>query len=710
MKKGIFLALLLISSIVYSKDPKDCKNYIYGRPIDQIREILEESNLRLGAIKYGILTITDLKKYFEVELRIAKNKLKKIIDNPEKPTFENTIIALEDLDKKIGVAFTYVGNYEAVNYTDYTSEVSLKLEKDYQIFSDLINYDEKLFKRVESVYKDRKKLGLDREDIVLIEDYYDGFVRKGVNLPKAKKARLTQIDLTLKELSNNYSKNLLKHRESIVIGFSEEEMDGIPEDIKAIFKEFASKKGMKQPYGTSAVGTTYRQVFEFANKESTRKKVYEATAVVGSMNGFDNTKIVYQIAKLRKEKAKILGFNSYADFILDDRMIGSRKKAITFLNDLHSETKKFKDQDEEELKKFVETLTGKYHEIAPWDNAYYSRLLKKKFYDFDPNDMKPYLEVNKFLGGVFKLVEDFYGVEIKPVELPKFHPDVMTFAIVDSKTRQQVGLYYLDLYSRETKRGGAWMNSLMDQYKVGDKNYRPHVVNVMNVPKPAGSDPTLLTLDEAETLIHELGHGLHSLFSDVKYRSHAGTSVKWDFVEVPSMTFEKFLYVKKFLKSFATHYKTGKEIPDEMIDKLLKAKSFQAGTGLNIQTTYALLDMAWHTDQFESIKDIKKFEDKLFDRTPWEASVAKGLMSLRFSHLFAGGYGAGYYTYMWSEALASDAFEFFEKHGTLSPEIAMRFRNYILSVGGSVDEWEAYRAFRGQDPDMRAIYRVNGLE
>jgi len=663
---------------------------------------LNDPHFLLNPINYEKLSLPLLEAHFISSLEKAQKRVKEIKSQPA--SFQNTIKPLESIDKDMSLSFHVISHLKSVRNTEEVNKLYLKLVEKYQTFGDALNFDQILFSKVSQVFAQRKVHNIRGEDLKILEDLSKDFIKNGVKLSKEKQEKLSSLSKRISILSNKYSDNLMKHKKSLSLTFSKAELKGVPDSITE-----GMKKGDK--YILTAVGYKYIDLLKYADSQETRKKVYILMSKVGKENPYNNEKIVREIADLRFKKAKLLGFKSFSDFTIQDRMAKSDKDVIAFLKNLRKKTKKYKEADDKKLEAFANKTNHSTGQLKPWDKSYFARIFKEKFYSVNEEKLKAFFEFEHIRSKVFELAEIFFQVKFKKISLPKFHEGIHTFSVYDTQTDKILGLFYLDIYSRDDKRGGAWMNDIKSQFTDDDgKSIRPHIINVLNISKPAPGKPTLLKLSEVETLMHELGHALHGLLSDVKYASLSGTNVSRDFVEVPSMLFEKFLYQKSFLQKAAKNYQTGEQLDDATIDKIIKAKNYRYAYYIYTQSTYALLDMYWHGEDFKKIKNLLEFEDDLFERTPWERKFPRKIMSLRFSHLFSGGYASGYYSYMWSESFASDGFEYFIKNQKAQDKLAKAYKEAILTKGGTVDPLDAYEKFRGRPMDAEAIVRAGGLK
>ena len=486
-------------------------------------------------------------------------------------------------------------------------------------------------------------------------------------------------------------------------------MEGLPEGVVEAAAELAEKKGKSGSWCFDLNAPSMVPFMTYAKNRDLRKELLTASSSKTYKTKYDNQETLKDILKFRTERAKILGFNTHADYVLEERMAMSPKKVVDFMEELLAKAKPHAEKDLNRLKKLAVEL-DQISDFQSYDTSYYSEILMKKELSIDDEILRPYFKLENVVDGIFKVANLLYGITFKEVtDLPKYHADVRTFEVYDDETKAFVGLFYTDFFPRPTKRAGAWMAGIKEQGMYRGKVERPHIMIVCNFTKPTKTKPSLLTLDEVLTVYHEFGHALHGLLSNVKYRDLSGTNVFWDFVELPSQIMENWVLEKDCLDLFAKHYETGEKIPNELIEKIKASRKFLEGFGTLRQLTFGFLDMAYHTSSPDSIKDVLEFENQVLERTSLLPRIPNTSISTSFSHIFAGGYSAGYYSYKWAEVLDADAFEFFQTSGIFNRDIARKFREFILEKGGTEHPMELYKKFRGQEPDVGALLRRAGL-
>lgn len=642
----------------------------------------------------------------------AKNQFQ-IIKNEKASTFDNTILALEKLTEKIdyiaGVYFNLFSAEASVEHQALAQKISPLLSD----FSSDISLDDEIFKKVKMVYDERVKLKLEGEDLRLTEKTYTDLVRNGALLDQAKKLQLREIDQQLSVLSPQFSENVLKATNAFELWITDsKDLSGLPEGAIEAAAAAAEAKGKKGQWLITLHGPSIMPFLTYSNVRELREKVWRANSTKCFKDQFDNQDIVIKIVTLKDRRAKLLGFLSHADYVLQERMAEHPDTVFKFLNKLLEPSKKAAEKDLLEVKQFKKELEGN-EELKPWDFAYYSEKLKEKKYSFNEEELRPYFKLENVIQGVFDHAEKLYGLKFKEVNtIPTYHPDVKTYEVFDHDDpteKHYIGLFYMDFFPRETKKGGAWMTGFRDQGLWGDRVRRPHISIVCNFTKPTATKPSLLDHNEVTTLFHEFGHALHGLLSQCKYRSLAGTNVFWDFVELPSQIMENWAKEKEGLDLFAFHYETNSTIPQSYIEKISKADKFQAGWMSLRQLSFALLDLKWYTTDPSSITDLEKFEEAAMAEARIIPKETGTNMSCSFSHIFAGGYSAGYYSYKWAEVLDADAFEYFKERGLFDKEVARQFKKLILSRGGSEHPMKLYKEFRGREPDTTSLLKRGGL-
>lgn len=649
------------------------------------------------------------KPAIEEGIRMAKEEISAITDTQEPPTFKNTIEPLEFSGDTIDRITSIFFNLNSAETNDELQELALQMSPVLSDFKNDIIQDEKLFERVKQVYNKREKFDLNAEELTLLETNYKMFSRNGANLSSEGKKELRKLDRELASLSLDFGKNVLEETNKFELQITrEEDLAGLPKGIRDAAAMTAKSKG-KAGWIFSLQYPSFMPFMTYAENRELRKKMALAFGAKGFHGDeLDNTQKVLQIAKLRHEKANLLGFKTYAHFILEERMAETPEKVKEFLKNLEEKSRPAAIDEFGELEEFARE-TEKIDRLEKWDGAYFSEKLKQKIFDFNDEQLKPYFELNNVIHGVFTVSEKLYGLKFKEVfDVDTYHEEVKTYRVTD-EYGDDMALLYADFFPRDGKRGGAWMTSYKPQFIKDGINERPHISIVCNFSKPTEEDPSLLTFNEVLTLFHEFGHALHGMLANTTYASLSGANVYWDFVELPSQVLENWCYEKEALRLFARHYKTNEPIPEELIDKIKKSATFQEGLATLRQLSFGKLDMGWHGIDPSGITDVKEHEEKLFEGTNLYPPVKENCMSTSFSHIFQGGYAAGYYSYKWAEVLDADTFEYFSENGIFDRETAMKFREHILSKGGTEHPSILYKRFRGQEPQPEALLRRAGL-
>ena len=639
----------------------------------------------------------------------ARKEIDAIANNPEAPTFENTIAAMsysgENLDRISSIFF----NLHSAETDDDIQKIAQEVSPLLSEFGNDIRLNATLFKRVKAVYNQKESLSLTPEQTTLLDKQYKSFSRNGANLPEDKKNKLREIDKELSRLSLQFGENVLSETHAFQLHITDEkDLAGLPEGAIEAAKELAASLE-KDGWAFTLDYPSYIPFVTYADNRELRKKMVLAFGAKGfQKNEFDNEAIVLQIVKLRHERAKLLGYASHANFVLEERMAENPDKVKSFLNDLLAKAKPAAQKEFAELTAFAKELDG-IDKLEKWDGAYYSEKLKQKLFNLDDEKLKPYFKLENVLNGAFTVAGKLFGLTFEEVkDIDVYHKDVTTYEVKD-ENGDLVAVFYADFFPRKGKRNGAWMTSFKPQYVIEGVNERPHVSIVCNFTKPTGSKPSLLTFNEVTTLFHEFGHALHGMLANTIYPSLSGTSVYWDFVELPSQVMENWCYEPEALALFAHHYQTNEIIPIEYIKKIKESASFQEGMSTLRQLSFGLLDMGWHSEDPNHITSLKDFETQQFAATTLYPDVKENAMSTAFSHIFQGGYSSGYYSYKWAEVLDADAFEVFQEKGIFDKETATRFKEFVLSKGGTEHPMELYKRFRGQEPKPDALLKRAGL-
>ena len=667
--------------------------------------LLEKSNLPYGAPDFSKIEDKHYKEAIFEAMQLQKERVTKIIENKEVPTFENTIIALEKSGKELRSVTNVFFAITSANTNETLEEVQKEVSPKLSSHRDSIFLNNELFLKIQKIYKEREALKLDFESNRLLEFYYETFIFSGANLSEKDKQELKKINEELATLVNQFNLNTLQNRkENALIVTNEEELEGLTKEEK---ETILQKDGS---WKIPLLNTTQQPFFISLKNRETRKKLYEKSWNREIKGEYATEKIITKIAKLRAQKAKLLGYNNYAEWALQKSMAKTPEVVFNFFNELLPiATKKVK-EEAEDIKKIINSEGGKIEEnIAPYDWDYYAEKVRKQKYDLDESQIKPYFELfNVLENGVFYAATRLYGITFKKrKDIPVYHPDVVVYELFE-ESGEALGLFYGDFYARESKKGGAWMSSFVTQTKLLEQ--KPVIYNVCNYTKPSGNAPVLLTYSEVETLYHEFGHALHGFFADQKYPSLSGTAVARDFVEFPSQFNENWALYPDILKNYAFHYQTKEIIPQSLIEKIKKASSFNQGYAFTEVLLAAFLDMQWHTlSDIEEIDNVTLFEEEqAMKKFPKE--VPPRYRSTYFSHIFGGGYGAGYYSYQYSEMLDHDAFNWFEENGGITRENGQRLRDMVLSRGNTEDYQQMYEKFRGKLPTITPLLKARGLE
>jgi peptidyl-dipeptidase Dcp len=629
--------------------------------------------------------------------------------NTAAPTFENTVVALDQtarlLGRTAGIFFNLLSSETSDELQKIAQEVSPVLTK----FQNDISLDPVLFEKVKTVYAQKDQLELNAEQSTLLENSYIGFVRKGANLSEADKDKFREISTELSKLSLTFGENVLKETNNYELHITDKsQLAGLPEGALEAAAGKAKEKG-KEGWEFDISMPSFVPFMKYADNRGLRKDLYLAFSSKSSKgNEFDNQENTKRIAELRLEMANLLGYKNYADYVLERRMAMNQAGVSKLLDDLYEASFEVAKKEKNEIQEFAfgEGFDG---EIMPWDWSYYSEKLKVKKFDLNDEMLKPYFELSNVVDGVFGLATELYGITFKEnKDIPVYNEEVTAYEVFDADGTF-LSVFYTDFHPRPSKRGGAWMNDFKGQWMEKGVDSRPHVIVVMNFTRPTETKPALLTFDELETFLHEFGHALHGMLAKSTYASLSGTSVYRDFVELPSQIMENWGVEKEFLDRFAKHYETGETIPAELVEKIVAAQNYLAGYLSIRQLSFGYLDMAWHTLEKPYTGSVKDFEDKAWEKTQIFPSIDESCMSTQFSHLFAGGYAAGYYGYKWAEVLDADAFSVFKEKGLFNKEVAASFRENILEKGGSEHPMILYKRFRGQEPSVDALLERSGL-
>lgn len=640
----------------------------------------------------------------------AKAEIQAITSNTDAPTFENTIEALEFSGQQLDRVSSTFFNLNAAETNEEIQKIAQEVSPLLSEFSNDITLNQELFKRIESVYEQMDALNLTEEQKTLLDKKYKNFSRNGANLSNEKKKRLREIDSKLAKLKLTFGENVLAETNKYQLHLTlEADVDGLPEGEKEAAAQLAISKEKENGWMVTLDYPSYIPFMKYAKNRELRKELSLAFGSKGfHKDALDNQENVLEIAKLRFERAQLLGYATHAHFVLEERMAETPEKVHSFLNELLEKAKPAAEKEYRQLEDFAKKMDG-IDRLEKWDGSYYSEKLKQKLFDLDDEQLKPYFKLENVINGVFKVAENLFDLQFEEVhDIDTYHKEVKTFRVYDTN-RNFISLFYADFHPRSGKRGGAWMTSFKSQYKKDGKNVRPHISNVCNFTPSTKSKPSLLTFNEVTTLFHEFGHGLHGMLADTTYPSLSGTSVFWDFVELPSQVLENWCYEQEALELFATHYETGEVIPMELVQKIKESARFQEGMQTLRQLSFGLLDMAWHGIDPNNISNVKEHEVEAFGNTKLYPETSETCMSTAFSHIFQGGYASGYYSYKWAEVLDADAFAYFKEKGIFNKEVATKFKDNVLSKGGTENPMVLYKRFRGAEPKVEALLERAGL-
>lgn len=636
-----------------------------------------------------------------------------ITDNNQAPTFENTIQAYEQSGELLSRVITVFGNLRSAETNDELQEIAQKMVPLLSEHSNNISLNEKLFERVKAVYDRKSELSLTGEQEKLLANAYNGFVRHGANLQGEAKEKYRELTRELSSLTLQFSENNLKETNNYQLVLTDKlQLARLPESAVEAAAETAKEKGV-DGWIFTLQAPSYIPFMTYADNRELRRELYMAyNTKCTHDNEYNNLDIVRKLVNLRMAIARLLGYNDYAEYTLKERMAETADAVYKLLNNLLEAYTPTAEKEYEEVQALARKEQGDDFTVMPWDWSYYSNKLKDEKFSINEEMLRPYFELGKVKEGVFGLANKLYSITFrKNADIPVYHKDVDAYEIFD-KDGTYLAVLYTDFHPREGKRAGAWMTEYKGQWidlKTGE-NSRPHISVVMNFTKPTESKPALLTHNEVETFLHEFGHALHGIFADSTYESLSGTNVYWDFVELPSQIMENFGIEKDFLSTFAHHYETGEALPDELIRRIVDASNFNIAYSCLRQVSFGLLDMAWYTRTTPFEGDVKAYEQEAWARAQILPAVAETCMSTQFSHIFAGGYSAGYYSYKWAEVLDADAFSLFKQRGIFNREVAESFRENILSKGGTEHPMTLYKRFRGQEPTIDALLIRNGIK
>ena len=683
--------------------------------------------------QYQSVPFTEIKEAdflpaFQELIKTSEKEIDEIVENKEEATFENVIEALAFSGEQLEIVSSIFFNLNSAETNDEIQKIAQEVSPILTEYSAKISQNEKLFEKIKKVFDKKEKYNLNDEQEMLLTETYKGFVRSGALLNEAQKEQFKNISIELSKKSLKFGENVLAETNHYFKHLTDEkDLAGIPEAILQQYREEAKERNL-DGFVVTLQYPSFLPLMTYAENRELRKELALANGRKSFQNNeFDNQNLIKEIIQLKQEKAQLLGYKTYADYVLEERMAKDPAKVKTFLNELLEKAKPYAEKEIEELKSLAKA--DGIEDMQSYDHTFYAEKLRKQKFDIDDEELKPYFQLEKVQEAVFGLAKTLFGLEFRETsEIQKYHEEVKTYEVFESqksRTKNQEpkenpstdnqqpttdfkALLYADYFPRKGKRAGAWMTSFKNQFRKNGENHRPHISVVCNFSKPitigSSSDtPSLLTFQEVTTLFHEFGHALHGILANTTYPNLSGTSVKWDFVELPSQFLENYCYEPEFLKTFAKHYKTGEILPDEKIQKISDSKNFMEGYQTMRQIGFGLLDIAYHTNS-EKVGDVKTFEVEETKATNLYPSNPETIMSTSFSHIFQGGYSAGYYSYKWAEVLDADAFQYFKENGIFNPEIAAKYK-ILLSSGGTKDPMELYKNFRGSEPKVESLLK-----
>ena len=664
-----------------------------------------------GTVPFDQITLPDYEPAIREGMRREDEEIETIINNPEEPTFDNTIVALEQSGGLLDRVTTVMFNLMSAETCDELDAIAEKLMPELSEHSNNIGLNEKLFQRIKHVYDRREQLTLSPEERRLLEKTYDGFVRNGANLSDAGKATFRKLSMDLSTLTLRFSQNHLKETNNYELNLTrEEDLEGLPESVREAAAHTAQEKG-ETGWAFTLQAPSFVPFMKYSARRDLRKELYFAyNTQCTHDNEQNNLDIVKQLVNTRMQIAQLLGYTDYADYVLRKRMAEDSGHVYRLLDQLLEAYTPTAHKEVEEIEALAQETEGPDFKLMPWDFSYYGNKLRQKKYALDEEELRPYFELSRVIKGVFGLATRLYGITFKEnPDIPVYHPDVKAYEVYD-KDGSYLAVLYADFHPRAGKKSGAWMTSYKEQWTEADgTDSRPHVSVTMNFTKPTPDKPALLTFSEVTTFLHEFGHALHGMFAHTRFKSMSGTNVYWDFVELPSQIMENFAIEREFLHTFATHYQTGENLPDEWIQRIIDSSNFNVAYACLRQVSFGLLDMAWYTRRTPFEGDVRAYEQEAWKRAQILPTVPETCMSVQFGHIMSGGYAAGYYSYKWAEVLDADAFSVFKEKGIFNTETAQSFRDNILSKGGTEHPMTLYKRFRGQEPTIDALLKRNGI-
>ena len=674
-----------------------------------INPLLSENQTLHGTMPFHLIKTEHYEPAILKGMKIHNQEIEAIINQTDAPTFANTIVALEKSGALLNQVSTVFGNLLSAETSDELEVLAERMMPRLSEHSNNISLNERLFARIKQVYDETKQGALSQEDYMLLQNTYNSFIRNGANLTSEQKERFRQLSAELSVLTLKFSQNNLKETNRYELLLTPEQTDGLPTSALDAYAQAAKDKN-QEGYLVTLQAPSFVPFMKYSSHRELRKQLYMAYNTQCTHDDeFNNLEIVQKLVNLRLERAQLLGYSTVADYVLSKRMAENSDNVYKLLNELLDAYKPTAHLEVEDVKTLAKELEGEDFELMPWDWAYYSEKLKEKKFNLNEEELRPYFELKKVIQGVFGLATRLYGITFQEnPNIPVYHPDVKAYEVKD-KDNSFLAVLYADFHPRASKRSGAWMTNYKEQWKDENDNSRPHVSVTMNFTKPSEEKPALLTFSEVNTFLHEFGHALHGIFANTTYQSMSGTNVYWDFVELPSQIMENFAIEKDFLNTFAKHYQTGENIPEDMIQRIVDASNFNVAYACLRQLSFGLLDMAWYTrtEPFEG--NVRNYEKQAWLKAQILPSVEDTCMTVQFSHIMSGGYAAGYYSYKWAEVLDADAFSLFQKNGIFDAETANSFRENVLSKGGTEHPMTLYKRFRGQEPAIDALLRRNGI-
>ena len=677
--------------------------------IENTNPFLTVSHTPFETTPFHLIKTEHFEPAMEEGMKVHNQEVDAIVNCPDAPTFANTIVALEKSGALLDRVSTVFGNLLSAETNDELEALAERMMPRLSEHSNNISLNEQLFARIKLVYDQTDQQTLSQEERMLLQNTYNSFIRNGANLAPEQKERFRQLSAELSVLTLKFSQNNLKETNRYELILTPEQTDGLPASALDAYAQ-AAKEKEKEGYLVTLHAPSFVPFMKYSTNRALRQQLYMAYNTQCTHDDeYNNLEIVQKLVNLRLERAQLLGFDTVADYVLSRRMAENSTNVYKLLNELLDAYAPTAHQEVEEVQQLARELEGEDFELMPWDWAYYSEKLKEKKFNLNEEELRPYFELKNVIQGVFGLATRLYGITFEENSaIPVYHPDVKAYEVHD-KDGSFLAVLYTDFHPRASKRSGAWMTSYKEQWKDENGNSRPHVAVTINFTKPSEEKPALLTFSEVNTFLHEFGHALHGMFADTTYQSMSGTNVYWDFVELPSQIMENFAIEKEFLHTFAKHYQTGEHIPEEWIQRLIDASNFNVAYACLRQLSFGLLAMAWYTrtDPFEG--NVRNFEKQAWQKAQVLPGVEETCMTVQFSHIMAGGFAAGYYSYKWAEVLDADAFSLFQEKGIFNSETANSFRENVLSKGGTEHPMVLYKRFRGQEPSIDALLRRNGI-